>query len=72
MARTGLMRSRLLKLEHTTRLASKGIRQILVTVPRSSYLDSGIECGEHSDCRFTAYGQVETHFLRIDLPGNHR
>ena len=66
------MRSRLAKLEHATRTAARGISQILVTVPRSSYLDSGTECHEHSDCRFTTYGPVETHFLRMDLPGSLR
>jgi len=69
MARTGLIRARLSRLERD-KTWLKGVRRIMVTVPRSSYLDSGTECDVHDDCRFTMYGPVEAHFLRTDPPGH--
>jgi hypothetical protein len=68
MARTGLIRTRLSRLERDARSAGTGVRRIIVMVPRASYLDTGTECHEHDNCRFTAFGPVETHFLATDPP----
>jgi hypothetical protein len=72
MARTGLNRARLSRLEQSARSAGTGARRIVVTVPRASYLDTGTDCHEHRDCRFTYFDPVETHFLRTDSPGQRR
>jgi hypothetical protein len=68
MARAGLIRARLSRLEQDRRWL-RGARRIMVMVPRSSYLESGTECDVHDGCRFAMYGPVEAHFLCTDPPG---
>jgi len=63
--------ARLKRLERLRPKSPYGIRQVFLTVPRSSFGNSGVPCSDHTDCRVANFGPVDAHFrLEQPLPGS--
>jgi len=63
---------RLKRLERLRPKSFIGFKQVIVTVPRSGFGNSGVPCPEHADCRVAIMGPLETHFQPAEPPPGAR